>query len=102
LAATLELNPRAETLLSPLFTGTPIDPQMREAALAGMMMPDFTTRLRQSSDFPVPPHFRPDYALRLRLVEGWRAVVTDERTLQSIDRARERLLQRTAETAPAQ
>jgi hypothetical protein len=102
LAATAELNPHAGSLLGALFTGTPTDPQMREAALVGMMIPDFTTRLRQSSDFPVPPHFRPDYAARLRLVESWRAAVADEQLLLTIDRVRMRLVQRAAETAPAQ
>jgi hypothetical protein len=102
LAATVELNPHGGELLSALFTGMPTNPQMRDAALAGLMMPDFTTRLRQSSDFPVPPHFRPDYAMRLKLVESWRAATSDEQLLLSLDRVRARLAQRATESAPAQ
>ena len=96
-AATVELNPRGGELLGALFSATPVDPQMRDAALAGLMMPDFTTRLKQSSDFPSPPHFRPDYAMRLKLLETWRAATTDEQLLLTFDRVRTRLTQRAAE-----
>ena len=100
-AATVELNPHGGELLSALFSGTPVDPQMRDAALAGLMMPDFTTRLKQSNEFPSPPHFRPDYVMRLKLVESWRATTTDEQLLLTFDRVRGRLAQRAAESAQA-
>lgn len=91
LAATAEVNPRAEELLQSIFTTPPADPLLREAALAGILMPDFSTRLRQGDGFPAPPHFRPDYAYRLRLVDGWRGAVTNEQLLALIDHVRDKL-----------
>lgn len=91
LAATAELNPHAEEILQTIFTIPQADPLLRDAALVGILSPGFSTRLQQGEDFPSPPHFRPDDAYRLRLVEGWRAAVTNEELLALIDRVREKL-----------
>jgi hypothetical protein len=96
LAATLEVNAHSEDLLLTIFTATPANPQLREAALAGIEMPDFSTALRQGANFPVPPHLHPDYVQRLRVVESWRATVTDQQVLAEIDRVRARLAQHAA------
>ena len=93
LAATVELNPRTEDLLQSIFATPTAEGRLREAALAGIETPDFATKLRQTDDFPAPPHFRPDYGQRLWLVESWRTVVADPQLLATIDRVHGRLAQ---------
>ena len=93
LAATVEVNPRAEELLQSIFAAVPANPRLREAALAGIEMPDFATILRQGTNFPAPPHFPPDYVQRLWVVESWRTVVTDQQFLAMIDQVHARLAQ---------
>ena len=102
LAATVEVNPRAEELLQTVFAASPADPRLCEAALAGIGMPDFATNLRQSTNFPAPPHFRPDYVQRLRVIESWRTVVADQQLLTLIDRVHARLAQHVAGEQRAQ
>jgi hypothetical protein len=96
LAATLEVNLRAEDLLHSVFANPPADRRLQEAALAGIEKPDFPTKLRQTDDFPAPPHFQPDYGQRLWVVESWRTVVTDEQLLVVLDQVRARLAQHVA------
>jgi hypothetical protein len=96
LAATVEVNAHAEELLQGIFTTPPAAPLVRESAVAGLAMPDFSTKLRQNTDVPAPPHFHPDYAQRLRLLETWRAAVTDEQLLATMDNIRARLAGRAA------
>lgn len=99
LAATAELNPHVEELLEGVFANSPAEPLVRDAALAGVLMPDFSTRLRHGE----PQHFRPDYAFRLRLMDTWRGAVTNEQTLALLDRVREKLApQATGADAPPQ
>jgi len=94
MAATVEVNPRAEELLQSVFAAVPANPRLREAALAGIETPDFTTDLRQGANFPAPPHFRPDYFQRLGAVETWGTVVTDQQFSVMIERVHTRLAQR--------
>lgn len=96
LAATVEVNPRAEDLLQKLFANPPTEGRLQEAALAGIEKPDFPTKLRQTDDFPAPPHFQPDYGQRLWVVESWRTVVTDTQLLAMIDQVHARLAQHLA------
>ena len=49
-----------------------------------------SARIRTAT-IPAPPHFRPDYAQRLRLVDVLLAQVTDANVLASLVRAREQL-----------
>ena len=101
MAATFEANPHAEELLESLFYAQPTDSQLCEAALAGILTPDFSTRLQQGSDFPAPPHVRPDFTHRLSMVETWHASVTDTQLLAVIERVMAKLSQRVSGESPA-
>jgi hypothetical protein len=97
LAATLEVVPPAIELLQSLFTAGPPGGQLLEAALTGLGNPDFVTRLTQSDTVAPPPHFQPNYAMRLKVLEALRPSVTDEQVLAVSDRVRAKLLQRAQE-----
>ena len=91
LAATLEVNPHGEQLLQALFASQDAGVRQLAAALDGLVNPSFPTTLGPSGTIPAPPHFRPDYAQRLRLVDVLLAQVTDANVLASLVRAREQL-----------
>jgi len=97
LAATVETNPQGAELIESL-AGNAV---LLEAALAGLGAPDFSSRLVRGTGITPPPHFKPDYALRLRIVENLRQAVTDETLGGVIERVRSSLTQHgaTAETA---
>ncbi|MEI6083360.1 MAG: hypothetical protein WCS70_03570 [Verrucomicrobiota bacterium] len=90
LAATVETNPHGAELIEGL-TG---NAALVEAAVVGLGAPDFSTRLVRGTAITPPPHFKPDYALRLRIVENLRQAVTDEALASVIDRIQSNLTQR--------
>jgi hypothetical protein len=103
IAATVEANPPAEELLLALFSTESPEPRVREAALAGILNPEFSTPLQRSDGFPSPPHVRPDYSRRLLMVEMWHASVIDPQLQEVIDRVHAKLAQRMShEESPAQ
>ena len=87
LGATVELNPQAEELLL-AQAGT--DPDWVRLAVTGLETPRLVTRL----GITPPPQIKSDYALRLRIVTGLRAAVTDESLAARLDQARAKLDQR--------
>ncbi len=94
LAATVESSLPAEELLLALFSTESPEPRVREAALAGILNPEFSTPLQRSDGFPAPPHVRPDYSRRLLMVEMWHASVIDPQLQKVIDRVHAKLAQR--------
>lgn len=92
LAATVETNPRGAELLQSLAGNA----ALVTAAVTGLGTPDFTSRLVRTPGIKPPPHFKPDYALRLRIAENLRQVVTDETVGSSLEQLQSNLRQRTA------
>ena len=99
LAVTVETNPRAEEVLLSIFSAEPTDPQLCQAALAGIISPEVSTKLATGAT----PHVRPDYNRRLSMVEMWHSSVSDTQMLALIERAQANLAQRAGpEEPPAQ
>lgn len=96
LAATVELSPQAEEILQSLFIAPEPPRRLCEEALAGIVMPNFKTKLLRDGEIPAALSFKPEYALRLTLVEGWRAPVTDAQLLAAIERVHSRLVEQAA------
>jgi hypothetical protein len=48
-----------------------------------------------------PPHFKPDYTARMRMLESLRSSVTDDDLRAYVDQAKAELQARWAETSPA-
>jgi len=101
LAATMELNPIGEQLLRGLPTDPNLDAGMLNAAVDGLVNPNFPVTLGQSSSIVPPPHFKPDYASRLRVLDALRSAVADENFHNSVDQAKAELQTRWAESLPA-
>jgi len=101
LAATIEVNPIGEQLLRGLPTDPNADGRMLNAAVEGLANPSFPVTLSRASSITPPPHFKPDYALRLRALDALRSAVSDENFRASIDQAKTELQTRWAESMPA-
>lgn len=101
LAATLELNPVAEQLLRGLPTDPNLDARLLYAAVDGLSNPSFPVTLGRAAAAVVPPHFKPDYALRVRVLDLLRTAVADENFRASVDQAKTELQMRWAESMPA-
>ena len=101
LAATMELNPIGEQLLRGLTADSNPDARMLSAAVDGLANPSFPVTLGRGSSLPGPPHFKPDYALRLRTLDALRVAITDENFRASVDQAKTDLQTRWAESLPA-
>jgi cell division protein FtsB len=93
LAATMEVNPNAESLLRGLAADSTADSRTLEAAVDGLANPSFPVSFGRGSPVPVtaPPHFKPDYSLRLRVLDALRAAVADENFRARADQARSEL-----------
>ena len=91
LGAIVELNPHAEEWLLALAGNAPA---WAVWAVPGLETPGFATRLAHGTGITPPPRFKPDYALRLRIVTSLRAAVTDENLAARIEQARARITQR--------
>ena len=101
LAATMELNPLGEQLLRGLPTDPNLDARMLYAAVDGLGNPSFPVTLGHAAAVVAPPHFKPDYALRLRTLDSLRTAVADENFRASVDQAKTELQMRWAESMPA-
>jgi cell division protein FtsB len=100
IAATLEVNPHAEDLLRPVLTSPDVDPSIVRAAFDGLSNPGFNSRLAMSTRTPPPPHFRPDYAMRVRLLDLARSAVVDDRLRDALEQSREAILAQWAAAEP--
>jgi hypothetical protein len=85
-AATIEVNPVAEQLLREMFADADTDPTLLYAALDGLADPSFASDFVQLNALQPPPHFAPDYAMRLRVLND----LTAEGANEQIDFLRER------------
>jgi hypothetical protein len=101
LAATMEVNPDAEQLLRALAGYPNTDSRLLYAAVDGLANPGFPVSFGRELPVPVPPHFKPDYAARMRLLESLRASFTDDNLRAYTDQAKAELQARWAETNPA-
>ena len=101
LAATVEINPRGEELVRLLLTSGTTDGRVIYAVADGLANPSFPSSLVQEGAVTAPPRFRPDFNLRLRLLDVGRTAVTDERTRAQLDRKRDELLTRWAQAEQA-
>jgi hypothetical protein len=101
LAATIELNPIGEQLLRGLPADQSLDGRMLYAAVDGLSNPGFPVTLEHASSVIPPPHFKPDYALRLRMLDFLRTAVADENFRASVDQAKAELQTRWMESIPA-
>ncbi len=101
LAATMEVNPNAEQLLSGLTADPSADARVLYAALDGLANPSFPVSFGRGVPISAPPHFKPDYPERLRVLGSLRVAVTDENFRVHADQARMELQARWAESNPA-
>ena len=101
IAATMELNPIGEQLLRGLPTDQNLDARMLYATVDGLSNPSFPVTLGHTLSLVAPPHFKPDYALRLRVLDLLRTAVADENFRASVDQAKTELQMRWAESMPA-
>jgi len=100
LAATMEVNPNAEQLLHSLATDPNTDLRTLYAAADGLADPSFPLSFDPDVPLAVPPHFKPDYSARLRMLDGLRSAVTDENFRVHADQARMELQARWADSNP--
>ncbi|HUI08501.1 MAG TPA: hypothetical protein VL486_15980 [Verrucomicrobiae bacterium] len=101
LAATMEVNPLTEQLLRGLAADPNTDPRLLYSAVDGLANPSFAVSFAHDTSVPAPPHFKPDYSARLRLLDSLRAAVTDENFRVHADQARMELQARWADSNPA-
>ena len=100
LAATMEVNPDAEQLLRALASDPTTDSRLLYAAVDGVANPGFRVSLGREVPIPPPPHFKPDYATRMRILGNLRSAVTDDDLRAYIDQAKAELQVHWAETSP--
>jgi len=101
LAATMEVNPDAEQLLRALAGYPSTEPRLLYAAVDGVANPVFPVSFGRELPVLAPPHFKPDYAARMRMLDSLRASSTDDNLHAYIDQAKAELQARWAETNPA-
>jgi len=101
LAATMEVNPLAEQLLRGLAADPNTDARELYSAVDGLANPSFSVSFGRDASIPAPPHFKPDYSARLRVLDNLRAAVTDESFRAHADQARMELQARWTESNPS-
>jgi hypothetical protein len=101
LAATMEVNPDAEQLLRGLAADPNADSRVLYAAVDGLANPSFPVTLGRDVAVPAPPHFKPDYAERIRMLDNLRPSFTNEDLRGYVDQAKSELQTRWAESNPA-
>jgi cell division protein FtsB len=101
LAATMEVNPDAEQLLRGLAGDPNTDSRMLYAAVDGLANSGFRVSFGREAPLAAPPHFKPDYAARMRMLESLRSSSTDDDLRAYIDQAKTELQARWMETNPA-
>lgn len=100
-AATIEVNPDGEQLLRGLVSDPNTDPRLLYAAVDGIANPAFPVSFGRDVPVPAPPHFKPDYSTRMRMLESLRSFFTDDNLRAYIDQAKVELQARWAEAGPA-
>ena len=100
LAATMEINPDAEQLLRGLATDPNADARVLYAAVDGLANPNFPVSFEHDAAVPGPPHFKPDFAARIRILESLRPSFTDADLRSYVDQVRAELQTREAESSP--
>ena len=100
LAATLEVNPDAEQLIRGVAADPNVDARVLCAAMDGLANPDFPVSFARSATVPAPPHFKPDYSRRIRLLDSLRSSLTDDNARGCADQAKAELQTRATESSP--
>ena len=100
LAATMEVNPEAEQLLRALASDPHTDSSLLYAAIDGLANPGFRVGFRHDAPIPLPPHFKPDYSVRMRTLESLWSSTVDDGLRAYIDQAKAELQARLAESNP--
>ena len=101
LAATMEVNPDAEQLLRALAAYPGTDSHLLYAAVDGLANPVFHVSFGHEVLSAAPPHFKPDYAERMRMLDSLRSSSADDDLRAYIDQAKAELQARWTETTPA-
>lgn len=100
LAATIEINPDADQLLRGLAADPNADPRVLYAAVDGLANPSFPVSFERDAAVPAPPHFKPDFAGRIRMLESLRPSFTDADLRAYVDQAKTEVQSRWAESNP--
>jgi hypothetical protein len=100
LAATMEINPDAEQLLRGLATDPNADARVLYAAVDGLANPSFPVSFEHDATVPGPPHFKPDYAARIRMLDNLRLSFTDADLRSYVDQVKTELQTRGTESNP--
>jgi hypothetical protein len=100
LAATLEVNPDAEQLLRGLAADPNADARVLDAAVDGLANPNFPVTFGRVTTVPAPPHFKPDYPRRIRVLDSLRSSFTDDNARAYADQAKVELQTRWTESNP--
>ena len=100
LAATMEINPDAEQLLRGLAADPSADPRVLYAAVDGLRNPNFAVDFGQDAAISAPPHFKPDFGGRIRMLDMLRASFTDADLRSYVDQAKAELQTRPTDTNP--
>jgi hypothetical protein len=100
LAATLEVNPDAEQLLRGLAADPNADARVLAAAVDGLANPNFPVTFGRVAAVPAPPHFKPDYPRRIRVLDSLRSSFTDDNARAYADQAKTELQTRWTESNP--
>jgi hypothetical protein len=100
LAATLEVNPDAEQLLRGLAADPNADMRVLDAAVDGLANPNFPVTFGRVAPVPAPPHFKPDYSRRIRVLDSLRSVFVDDSARAYADQAKAEMQTRLSESNP--
>ena len=101
LTATLEANPRITEVLQSLFSSPATDVRLLYAAVDGIADPGVGAVPSPNPPIPSLPHPKPDFDLRVQLLDTFTALITDQRLRDHADRARDELLTRWVQSEPA-
>jgi hypothetical protein len=101
LAATLEVNPDAEQLLRGLAADPNADARVLDAAVDGIADPGFPVTFGRVTAVPPPPHFKPDYPRRIRVLDSLRSTFADDNARAYADQAKTEMQARSTEANPA-
>jgi hypothetical protein len=100
LGATLEVNPDAEQILRGLAADPNADVQVLDAAVDGLDNPSFPVNFGRVAPVTAPPHFKPDYPRRMRVLDSMRSSFTDDSVRAYADQAKTELQTRWTESNP--
>jgi hypothetical protein len=100
LAATLEVNSDAEQLLRGLAADPNADTRVLDAAVDGIANPSFPVTFGRVTTIPPPPHFKPDYPRRIRVLDSLRSSFADDSARAYADQAKAEMQTRWTESNP--